>query len=211
MKTNFFYRSLTAIAAATMISTMTVAAQDSTATTQAATVRLSPAVLQVVQLAQAKVSDGTIVAYIQNSGTIYGLDANQIVYLRQQGVSDAVITTMLNQRTRMTASAAPSASQASTTSQNYSSDTSGQTSTAVAQPTTTYVTTAPASQAYVVPDTQTYYYDTYYAQPYYDPYYVWPYPALSFSFGFGRGFHGGGFHGGGFHGGGFHGGGGHHH
>jgi hypothetical protein len=203
MKTQTFYRSLMTVAAITVISTMTVAAQDSSAA-QAAPVQLSAAALQVVQLAQAKVGDGTIVAYIENSGTAYGLDANQIVYLRQQGVSDAVVTTMLNQRTRVTASAAPTVPQTPTTSQNDSSATvNGQTSTAVAQSTTTYVTTAPASQVYVIPDTQTYYYDAYYAQPYYYPYYAWPYPAVSLSFGFGGRFHDG-FHGGGFHGGGHH-------
>ena len=36
-------------------------------------------------------------AYIKNSGNSYGLNADQIIYLRQQGVSDAVITAMLNQ------------------------------------------------------------------------------------------------------------------
>src|SRR5580693_1639316 len=52
---------------------------------------------QVVQLEQAKISDPTIIAYIQNSGTSYNLNASQIVYLRQQGVSDTVISAMLTQ------------------------------------------------------------------------------------------------------------------
>jgi uncharacterized membrane protein YgcG len=157
--------------------------------------QLSYGVPQVLQLAQAKVSDSTIIAYIHNSGYSYGLDANQIIYLRQQGVSDAVINTMLTQPKNAAANvqtAPPPADQSST---------------AVVQPTVTYVQSAPASSVYVVPNTQTYYYDSTYYQPYYYPYYG--YPAVSLSFGFGGGW--GGYHGGGgWHGGGggFHGGGG---
>ena len=156
--------------------------------------QLSDGVPQVLQLAQAKVSDSTIIAYIHNAGYSYGLDANQIIYLRQQGVSDAVINTMLTQPKNAAATvqtAPPIADQSST---------------ATVQPTVTYVQSAPASSVYVVPDTQTYYYDSTYYQPYYYPYYG--YPAVSLSFGFGGGW--GGYHGGGWHGGGggFHGGGG---
>jgi uncharacterized membrane protein YgcG len=162
--------------------------------------QLSYGVPQVLQLSQAKVSDSTIIAYIQNSGNSYGLDANQIIYLRQQGVSDAVINTMLTQPRNVAASAQTAPPPAD------------QPSTAVVQPTVTYVQSASASSVYVVPDTQTYYYDSAYYQPYYYPYYG--YPAVSLSFGFGGGwggYHGGGYHGGGgWHGGGggFHGGGG---
>ena len=46
---------------------------------------------------KANVGDETIIAYIKNSGNSYGLNADQIIYLRQQGVSDAVVRTMLNQ------------------------------------------------------------------------------------------------------------------
>ena len=71
-----------------------------------APVQLSYGVPQILQLSQAKIGDNTIVAYIQNSGTIYSLNASEIIYLKQQGVSDAVITTMLNQRQRVTQAAA---------------------------------------------------------------------------------------------------------
>jgi len=187
-----------AVAVGAGLLALNLAAQDAATTTAAPT--LSPAAAQVLQLAQAKVGDDTIIAYIQNSDTIYGLNASQIVYLKQQGVSSAVINTMLNQRTRL----------AATGTQPDNSTASAQTSTAVAEPTATYVQTVPSSSVYVIPDTQTYDYDTYYYQPYYYPYYAWPYPAVSLSFGFGGHwgggyYHGGGFHGGGFHGGGFHG------
>src|SRR5215469_15628111 len=67
------------------------------------TTPLSPADMQILQLTQAKISDSTIITYIQNSGTVYGLDASQIVYLKQQGVTEAVINAMLNQRSAMAA------------------------------------------------------------------------------------------------------------
>ena len=70
---------------------------------------------------------------------------------------------------------------------------SAETSTAVAQPTVTYVQTVPSSTVYVIPDTQTYqYYNNYYPYYGYYPYYSgWYYPPVSFSFGFGGGYHGG--------------------
>ena len=181
-----------------------------------APVQLSYGVPQVLQLSQAKIGDSTIVAYIQNSGTIYSLNAPEIVYLKQQGVSDAVITTMLNQRQRVTQTAPPAPATATT-----SQPASAETTTAVAQPTATYVQTVPASTVYVIPDTQTYrYYDNYYYPsygygyyPYYSGYGYRPYyPAVSFSFGFGGGYHGGYYRGGwgGGYRGGYHGGGGWH-
>jgi hypothetical protein len=218
MKTKIFYRAGAAIVAATLL-TANVLAQDSTAAP-----KLSYGVPEVLQLTQAKVGDDTIVAYIQNSPTIYSLDASQIIYLKQQGVSSAVLNAMLNQRTRLTdatattpapASANANSMAAATPSTTASSEVVGDTSTAVAQPTVTY-TTAP-STVYVVPDTQTYVYDSGFYSPYYYGY-GWGYPAVSFSFGghWGggwHGYHGGSFHSsGGFRGGGgsFHGGGGFH-
>ena len=210
MKTRNLQSSLLAIATVTTLAFTggNIAAQDSIAALPAAASQPAPqrsyGVPQVLQLAQAKVSDGIIVNYIQNSGTIYSLKAGEIVYLKQQGVSDAVLNAMLNQRSRLTGSTEPATTTASSTAA------SGQTY-VPAVPAVSYVQAAPPATVYIIPDTQTYRYDTYYysAYPYYD-YYGWPYPAVSLSFGFGdrwggwRG--GGGFRGGGFHSGGFHGG-----
>ena len=199
------------ITAVLVLTARNVPAQDSTTTSaaQTAPVQLSYGVPQIIQLSKAKVSENTIVAYIQNSGTIYSLNASEIVYLKQQGVSDAVLTTMLNQRQRVPQAAvqtAPQAPATATTSQPGSPDARGaETSTAVAQPTVTYVQTVPSSTVYVIPDTQTFNYDAYYYQPYYYPYYGgWYYPPVSFSFGFGGGYRGGwgGGYRGGYHGGG---------
>ena len=151
--------------------------------------QLSYGVPQILQLAQAKVGDATIIAYIRNAGNSYGLNADQIIYLRQQGVSDAVITTMLNQPRAGVAIATPTTP---APPPGASPDYSGQVSTAVVAPTVTYVQT--------VPDT-TYYYQPHY-QPYYYPTYAW-YPPVSFSFGWGGGYYGGGWRGG--YGGGWHG------
>jgi len=167
-----------------------VLAQDSSdtntvqpAASNATAPQLAYGVSEILRLKQAEVGDDTIIAYIKNSGTSYGLNADQIIYLRQEGVSDAVVSTMLNQpkpgaavATLPTVALPPAASTAN----------SGQVSTATVAPTVTYVQTAPAP---------IYYYSQPYYNPYYNPYYYpaygW-YPPVSFSFGW----HGGGGHGG---------------
>jgi len=137
----------------------------------------------------------------RNSGNNYGLNAAQIIYLKQQGISSDVINAMINQRSQ---SAQP-ASTAAATSQSYNADANTPQTTTPSQPAVTYVQSVPTSSVYVVPDTQTYYYNNwlYYHNPYYGYYpgYYYPYPAVSVSFGWGGGWHGGG-HDGGVHGGG---------
>jgi len=209
---------LAAITGVTLLAAKAVA-QDSTTPTTAATQaapQLSYGVAQVVQLAHANVGEDVIVNYIQNSGNAYGLDANQILYLKQQGVSDRVINTMLNQRSRM-----PAPVQTAPPPNNPDAN-GAQIPTPTPAPAVSYVQTAPPQTVYVIPDTQTYNY--YASYPYYYPYYGGYYyggPAVSLSFGWGgyyggyRGYYGG-YHGGyygGWHGGGggWHGGGGGHH
>jgi uncharacterized membrane protein YgcG len=158
--------------------------------------QLAYGVPQVLQLVQAKIGDSTIIAYIRNSGTSYGLNADQIIYLRQQGVSDAVLTAMLQQPRPGTGVAMPStpapqpvAAPASYPAQDYS---------AAVAPSESYGQTVPAT---------TYYYQPYDYYPYYYPYGYWPYGWNSgITFYYGGGWHGGG-HYGGWHGGGWHGGG----
>jgi len=190
MKTNFLQTMLVVVTVAGLAGAASPArAQDSSAASAAAP-QLSYGVSQIMQLEQAKVGDDTIIAYVKNSGNSYGLDANQIIYLRQQGVSDAVITTMLNQPKPAVAVATP-ATPASQPVVSTASPVSVPTATVA--PTVTYVQTVPTTA----------YYDY---QPYYYPSYAW-YPPVVFSFGWGGGYRGGwggGFHGGGFHGGGWH-------
>jgi uncharacterized membrane protein YgcG len=157
-------------------------------------------VQQILRLAQARVGDDTIVAYIKNSGNSYALNADQIIYLRQQGIYDAIVTTMLCQpRPGVVPTAPPPPAPAPAASTVYG----GQVSPATEAPPVTYVQAAPAA---------TYYYPADYQSDYYYPNYYW-YPPVAFSFGWGGGYFGGwrggygGWHGGGY-GGGWHGGGG---
>ena len=65
----------------------------------------------VVQLAQAHVSDDVIISQIRSTGSVFAnLSANDTLWLKQNGVSDAVITEMLataNRVPRRVYSAAP--------------------------------------------------------------------------------------------------------
>jgi len=197
-------------AAGLLISGIAVGAQNSAPAVQPP---LSYGVPQILQLAQANVGEDAIIAYIHSTGNSYGLNADQIIYLKQQGISENIIIAMLNQP-RPAATPAPEASTAPAPP-------------AYAQPAPAYVQSAPSPTVYVVPNSQPYYYtSTYYSQPYfyasYYPYYYYPYcgryyypncgryyygrpcvrpvSTASFAFGAGGGFHGvafaGGFHGG---------------
>jgi hypothetical protein len=182
-------------------------AQDSnsayTSAPASSTVAPAPAlpygVSQILQLAQAKVGDETIIAFIRNSGNSYGLNADQIIYLQQQGLSSPVITAMLNQPragvmsgTVATPTPAPAVTQ---TAESYSQ-----------QPAATYNAVTPAvtaiDPAYTYYSYSPYYYPTYAYPYYYYPYGVYPSVSLSFGWGWGGRGWGGGWHGGGWHGGG---------
>ena len=138
------------ITAVLILAARNVPAQDATTSAaQTTSAQLSYGVSQIVELSKAKVSEDTIVNYIRNSGSSYGMDASQIVYLKQQGVSDTVINTMLNQpRPVAQAASQPAYPTASSTATETAA-------TAGAQPAVTYV---PSSSVYVIPDTQTYHY-----------------------------------------------------
>ena len=137
--------------------------------------QLAYGVPQVLQLAQAKISDDTIIAYINNSRINYALDANQIIYLRQQGVSDVVVTAMLNQPKAGVAVPAPAtyAAQPAAPAPAPAPALAPTVTYVQTQPTVTYVQTAPPV---------TYYY----SNPYYYPSYAY-YPPVSFSIGLGWG------------------------
>ena len=168
-----------------------LAAQDSNASTPATTpnaaaspaapVQLSYTAAEVLKLTRAKVGDDATIAFIQNSRSGYGLDASAIIYLKNEGMSDRVITAMLNEEQNVKAAAAPPASYvAANNAPEY------------AQPSTAYVQPAPASTSYVIPDAAAYpdYYP-YYPYYAYDPWYYWwySYPAVSFSLGYGNGYY----------------------
>jgi len=223
MKTNFFGNLAVGVACAGVaFSLSSAAAQDaSTAATASAaapataeapaTPQLAYGASQILQLAQAKVGDDTIIAYIHNSGNSYALSAEQIIYLQQQGLSTSVLNAMLSQpKTGGLAYLPPAAAAPPTESPAIDAqaayDAQPAASTATVGPAITAIDPSAAAAAAVS------YYPTYYCPPYAYPYY-YPaygyygfYPGVSVSIGWGRGWRGGGFHGGGFHGGGFHGG-----
>src|SRR5438128_4692372 len=78
--------------------TVAQSATDAPSVAANATVKLPYGVDDVLKLSRAKVNEDIIQSYIQNSGTIYNLGPNDIVYLRDQGVSDRVLNAMLDQR-----------------------------------------------------------------------------------------------------------------
>lgn len=49
---------------------------------------------EVAKMSQAHVSDAVIIQHIRNTGAIFNLSADQIAWLKQQGVSDVVIQEM---------------------------------------------------------------------------------------------------------------------
>jgi hypothetical protein len=215
MKNRISAKQLTSMAAIPMLALFTrvaVAQNSNTATPQApeaaassktAPAQLSYGVPDVLKLTKAQVSEDTVVSFVRNSGTSYNLSVSEIIYLRKEGVSDHVLTAMLEQHQRLTDVAARTTPQPTPTEGN------AQPAQVVTQPATTYVTSAP-STVYVARSSPPIYYPYYDYYPYYGGYYYPYYPALSFSFGFGNYYHHGGYHhGGGYHGGGSHGGGSH--
>jgi hypothetical protein len=76
------------------------------APSQTAPQKLPYGVEDVLKLSRAQVSEDITLNYIKNSGTIYNLAPNDIVYLKNEGVSDKVINTMMEQRQNVPADVA---------------------------------------------------------------------------------------------------------
>src|ERR1700722_5484071 len=62
---------------------------------QAAPADLSPDVQEVLTLARQHMDDSVITNYIMSTGKTYKLSADDIIYLNSQGVSQGVITALL--------------------------------------------------------------------------------------------------------------------
>src|SRR5689334_1742574 len=77
------------------------ATSASVASSAAAPVKLPYGVEDVLKLSRAQIGENIILNYVQSSGTIYNLTPKDIVYLRDQGVSDKVVSAMLDQRKRV--------------------------------------------------------------------------------------------------------------
>lgn len=154
----------------------------------------------ILKLTRAQVSEDVIVNFIGNSGTIYNLSPNDIVYLRHEGVSDRVINAMLEKHKKALDAAQNQTAPAPATPAAQPQDTAA---TAPPNPAPVYVQqpAQPApSTVYVVPypAANAAYYGYYPYYGYYGPYYA-PYygPSISLGFRFGGGW--GGYWGGGHH------------
>ena len=179
--------------------------------------KLPYGVEEVLKLTRANISDDITINYIQSSGTIYNLTAQDIVYMRNQGVSDRVLNAMVGQRKLVEATAqaqqqvapavpnAPTVPDANVAPAAPLYPDSGQ---AYVEPP---ATPAPSS-VYVIPSSQVgaAYYGYYgYPYSYYSPYYCGGYwgPSVGIGIGFGGYYHGYGHYGRGYYGhGGYHGG-----
>jgi hypothetical protein len=162
---------------------------------EAPPVQLSAGVPEILKLRTAHTSDDVIIGFINSSGRKYPLSASEILYLREQGVSDQVLAAMLDSRP------ATSTSQPATTGPTHVwANSSPEPQPVPASTTPQYAPAYVAPPTYVQPSPVYVYpapsYGYYGGGPY------WGFPALSFSFGFGG--HYGGYHGGGYHGGGGH-------
>ena len=165
---------------------------ETPAVSQNAQPKLPYGVEDVLKLSRAQVSDDVVLSYIRNSGTIYNLNAQDIVYLRNQGVQDRIINAMLDQRkaaAQVAAQVAPAAMAPAIPNAPTVPDA------VQAPPAPDYSQVAPQaapapSTVYVVPTptVNPYYYPYYgYYGPYYYPYSYGGYygPTLSFGFRFG--------------------------
>jgi hypothetical protein len=70
-----------------------------------ATWRAPYGVEEILTLTRAQIGETLVMNYIKNSGTIYNLQALDIVHLRDQGVSERIIGAMLDQKANVIAEA----------------------------------------------------------------------------------------------------------
>ena len=100
MKSRMSFRPMTALVVMLCCQIAPVLlAQDSApapAASETRPVQLSPGVPDILKLVSAHVSDGAITAFISNSGRTYHLSVSEILYLREQGMSEQVLTSMLS-------------------------------------------------------------------------------------------------------------------
>lgn len=173
----------------------------SAAATDSAPVKLPYGVEDVLKLSRAQVSEDVTLNFIRNSGTIYNLAPTDIVYLRNEGVSDRVINTMLDQRKNVPAEVAATAQTPAYPDAGAvaAAQATAQYTPVYVQPRTDYV---PASTLYVIPySSERYVYPSgypysCYPYSYYGGYYGYGGPSVVFSIGHNGGGRYGGYYGG---------------
>jgi hypothetical protein len=68
---------------------------------------LSHAVEEIIKLSHAGISETVILNYVETSGTLYDLKPAEVIYLRDEGVTDSVINAMIDQRRKFQTNTAP--------------------------------------------------------------------------------------------------------
>jgi len=153
--------------------------------------RLPYGVADILKLTQAQVSEDVVLNYVLNSGTVYNLGPKDIINLRNQGVSDRVLTAMMTQRNRVPEESARQAAVAAASQPQGPVPGYPDANAVIGPPpyAQVYVEPPPApepppSTVYVVPATPLFAppYGGYY--PYYGTYYA---PGVSFVYTIGRG------------------------
>ena len=188
----FIARSLTTVAFCLVAVSLRAGDSSSTATATASrSSPLAPALEEVVKLSKAGVSDVVTLAYVQNSGMTYSLDAQDVLRLQEQGVSPQVVTAMLQQGGEVRR-----ATEAVNQAQAIADASKPQPAATAATTPTTVVETAPASTVSVTyfGSRPASYYPSYpyygpglgyYYPAYYPRYYGYCGPRVAFGVGFG--------------------------
>ena len=180
------------------------------------TANLPANVAEVVKLSSAGLGNDVVLAFVNSSHSMFNLSADNIVQLKDLGVSPTIITAMLNRdnylqnpngpgQTVYNNQAPPPANPAPTGQPGMQPDNSYAEQIQVQPP---LAAPPPVDYGVVSPGPDYYYGGAPYPYPYWgwDPGWVWF--GGGWRWGGGGGFRGGGFRDGGFRGGGFHGGGG---
>ena len=135
---------------------------------------LSYGVGDVLKLSRARVNEDVILNYIQVSGTIYDLKPTEIVFLRNEGVSDHVVNAMLDSRKKIeTTTSSPQTSSATQQNADDNNPGSGPYPPLYDPP---IPDTAPPSTVYVIPypaAQNAFYSSGYYPYAYYRSGYVY--------------------------------------
>jgi len=126
---------------------------------------LSSGAQDILKLARAKVSDDVTLAFIQNSDRRYDLTAGEIIQLREAGVTDRVLATMIAHQPEQVVASQPAAPAATTAPAPVAAAPQY-----IEAPATTATLETAPSTVYVVPGNTSYYYA--------DP---WPYYSYSYS------------------------------
>ena len=140
-----------------------------------ASIKLSPAAGEITKLVQAGVDSGVILAYVTNSPNTFRLEADEIVYLKDIGMSPALVTAMIqhDQKIREASLAGATVTSPSTPAPGASVWTAGQVSAAsnvwqqeaaepapAAQQSTATTVPPPPADETPAPETVNYFYDS---------------------------------------------------